>query len=286
MTSRRVVSLARDKVQAAVLATSLATVLAAVPAGAAAAPAAPGVQLEELTWTELRDRIAAGATTVLVPLGGTEQNGPHMALGKHNLRVRWLATRIAQQLGDAIVAPVLAYVPEGQIAPPTEHMRWPGTLSIPPAAFEATLAGAARSLRAHGFCHVVLLGDHGGYRASMERVAATINREWGARSSCRVHALGEYYRASQADFEAMLKSRGFAAAEVGPHAGLADTALTLAIEPSLVRMEVAQARPQGAAGDGVAGDPRRATAELGRLGVDHVVEVSVAAIRERRQAAR
>ena len=105
------------------------------------------VWLEELTWTELRERIAAGATTVLVPIGGTEQNGPHMVLGKHNVRVRVLAARIAEQLGNALVAPVLAYVPEGDIDPPTQHMRYAGTIIVPAPAFEAVLEGAARSLR-------------------------------------------------------------------------------------------------------------------------------------------
>ncbi len=266
---------------------ALLVVLAALLLAASGlAAAAASVQLEELSWTELRDRIQAGATTALVPIGGTEQNGPHMALGKHNVRVRYLATRIAQQLGDAVVAPVLAYVPEGNITPPSEHMRWPGTLSIPPAAFEAVLTGAARSLRAHGFCHVVLLGDHGGYRASLERVATALNRERSSQPNCRVHSLAEYYRASAADFDAALKSRGFAVDEIGPHAGLADTALTLAVDPTLVRMDVAQARPRGRVNDGVAGDPRRATAELGRLGIEHIVEASVAAIRERRLASR
>ena len=96
--------------------------------GAQAAADSP--MLEELTSTELRDRIAAGTTTVLVPIGGTEQNGPHMVLGKHNVRVRWLAARIAERLGHAVVAPVIAYVPEGAIDPPTEHMRWAGTISV------------------------------------------------------------------------------------------------------------------------------------------------------------
>jgi creatinine amidohydrolase/Fe(II)-dependent formamide hydrolase-like protein len=242
------------------------------------------VQLEELTWTELRDRIAGGATTALLPLGGTEQNGPHMVLGKHTVRVRWLAERVAERLGDAIVAPVLPYVPEGSIAPASEHMRWPGTLSIPAPTFEAVLTAAARSLRAHGFCQVVLLGDHGGYRASMDRVAAALNREWSATSRCRVHALSEYYRAASADFDAALRARGFAADEIGSHAGLADTALALAVDPALVRMDQAQARPRGKADDGVTGDPRRASAELGRPGIEHIVDASVAAIRERRRA--
>jgi creatinine amidohydrolase/Fe(II)-dependent formamide hydrolase-like protein len=93
-----------------------------------------------------------------------------------------------------------------------------------------------------------------------------------------VHALPEYYRAAQDDFAQALAARGFAEREIGPHAGLADTALTLALDPSSVRTDIAAARPRDAR-DGVAGDPRRATAELGRPGVEHIVDVSVAAIR-------
>ena len=63
------------------------------------------VVLEDLTWTELRDEIGAGKTTIIVPIGGTEQNGPAMALGKHNRRVKLLSERIAIALGNAIVAP-------------------------------------------------------------------------------------------------------------------------------------------------------------------------------------
>jgi creatinine amidohydrolase/Fe(II)-dependent formamide hydrolase-like protein len=264
----------------------LSLLMSLLPALALAAPPPASVMLEELSWTELRDRIAGGARTVLVPLGGTEQSGPHLALGKHNLRVRWLAERIAQRLGDAVVAPVLAYVPEGRISPPASHMRWPGTLSIPEPAFEAVLAATVRSLRAHGLCDVFFLGDHGGYSASLERVAQALNREAASGANCRVHALPEYYRAATDGFGAVLHARGYSADEVGTHAGLADTALTLATAPALVRMDVAQARPRGAQGDGVSGDPRRASAELGRLGTDLIVEQSVAAIRQQRLGTR
>ena len=109
---------------------------------------APGtVLLEELTWTEVRDAVRAGKTTVIIPAGGTEQNGPHMALGKHNARVKVLSQDIARQLGDALVAPVIAYVPEGGIAPPTAHMRYPGTITAPEDAFQKVLEFAARSFK-------------------------------------------------------------------------------------------------------------------------------------------
>jgi creatinine amidohydrolase/Fe(II)-dependent formamide hydrolase-like protein len=257
-----------------------AALLASVICTCAAAQAA-AVQLEEMTWPELRERISAGATTVLLPIGGTEQNGPHMTLGKHNARVKVLATRIAERLGDAIVAPVIAYVPEGAIEPPTQHMRFTGTISIPAPAFEATLEAAARSLRRHGMRHVVLLGDHGGYRDSLDRVAARLNREW--RGAAQVHALPEYYRAAQEDFAATLKARGFGDDEIGPHAGLADTSLMLALDPAHVRMDVAVARPRGRTSDGVGGDPRRASAELGAVGAGHIVDATARTIRARTQ---
>jgi creatinine amidohydrolase len=230
------------------------------------------VWLEELTSVELRERIALGATIVLVPIGGTEQNGGHLVLGKHNVRVRVLAARIAEQLGGTLVAPVVAYVPEGEIDPPTQHMRHAGTLSVPTAAFESVLEGAARSLRHHGFRHVVLLGDHGGYQASLARVANKLNRAWGGRHG--LIALEEYYRAAQA-FDATLAARGYTPQEIGRHAGLADTSLAWAADAALVRPQALTAVP------GVDGDPRRASAELGRSGVEHIVSASVAAIRAR-----
>jgi creatinine amidohydrolase/Fe(II)-dependent formamide hydrolase-like protein len=245
-----------------------------VGACAAQAAGAPSVHIEALTWTELRDRIAAGATTVLVPVGGTEQNGPHMALGKHNRRALLLSERIAERLGDALVAPVVAYVPEGSIEPPSEHMRWPGTISVPAPAFEAMLEAAARSLQRAGFRHVVLLGDHGGYRASLERVARRVPG---------VSAPPEYYRGASTELAAALRAQGYGEGEIGSHAGLADTALMAALDDSLVRRPIAAPQP----GDGVGGDARRATPAIARAAVEHIVTSTAAAIeRERAQVKR
>jgi creatinine amidohydrolase len=243
----------------------------------AAAHAQGSVYLDELTSPEVKARIEKGSTTVLVPIGGTEQNGPHMVLGKHNVRAHVLAGRIAQGLSNALVAPVIAYVPEGSIRPPAAHMRFAGTISIPEPVFEAVLEATARSFKQHGFRDVVFLGDHGGYQKSEERVAAKLNREWAADRSCRAHALLDYYRITQTAYVKALKERGHGEAEIGTHAGLADTALALAVDNALVRPGLLGAKPS--ASDGVYGDPRRATAELGQLGVQQIVESSVAAIR-------
>jgi len=261
---------------------AVACVLLAALALAKVHAASPGtVQLEELTSPELKARIAAGFTTVLVPIGGTEQNGPQMVLGKHNVRARVLADQIARRLGNAVVAPVVAYVPEGSITPPAAHMRFAGTVSIPDAVFESLLEGIARSFKLHGFRDVVFLGDHGGYQKGEERVAGRLNREWKNDPACRVHALLDYYEVTQTAFVATLRQRGYSAAEIGTHAGLADTSLALAVDPSLVRADLlAQGRKSGD-NDGVHGDPRRATAELGQLGVQQIIDTSVAAIQRR-----
>ena len=245
------------------------------PTGALA-QAPDTVFLEDLTWTEVRDAIRSGKTTIIIPAGGTEQNGPHMALGKHNARVKILSERIARALGDALVAPVIAYVPEGAITPPTGHMRYPGTISTPDDAFQKVLESAARSFRAHGFRHIVLLGDHGSTQAGQKAVAARLNREW-ATSPVRVHAIDAYYHASESEVPQLFRSRGYRDAELGRHAGLTDTSLMLATDARLVRTD--RLRP-GREGDGVDGDPTRATAELGRAGTDLIVSRTVDAIRK------
>src|SRR4029077_19325121 len=162
-------------------------------AGTASAQAPDTVLLEQLTWDEVRDALAAGKTTIIIPTGGTEQNGPHMAIGKHNVRVTANAETIARRLGNALVAPVIAYVPEGGIDPPTGHMRFPGTISIPDPIFRQVLEYAARSLKQHGFRDIVFIGDSGPNQPGQEAVAAILNAEW-AGSNVRVHAITGYYR--------------------------------------------------------------------------------------------
>jgi creatinine amidohydrolase/Fe(II)-dependent formamide hydrolase-like protein len=178
---------------------SLVACLLTLTAFGALAQTPGAVFLDELTWTELRDQIRSGKTTIIVPIGGTEQNGPHMVLGKHNVRVKALAEKIARALGNALVAPVIAYVPEGAISPPAGHMRFPGTISVPSATFEEVLESAARSFKAHGFRDIVFLGDHSGYQSSETKVATKLNREWKS-SSVRVHPLPEYYAAASASY--------------------------------------------------------------------------------------
>lgn len=239
----------------------------------------PSVFLADLTWPEVKDLIQSGKTTIIIPIGGTEQNGPVMALGKHNARVKWLSEKIALALGNALVAPVIAYVPEGNIDPPTEHMRFPGTISVPDQAFEIELEYAARSFQHSGFQHIVFLGDHGGYQNDLKQVADRLNQAW-VGTAVRAHALPEYYQITQTDYVQALKNKGYSDQEIGKHAGLADTSLMMAIDPRLVRIDQLQNSTKLNSVNGVYGDPRRSSAELGNLGVELIITKTVDAIKK------
>src|SRR5438132_10858018 len=150
------------------------------------------VFVEELTWMEVRDALRAGKTTVIVPTGGVEQNGPYLATGKHDYILRGTAEAIARKLGNALVAPIVPFVPEGDIDPPTGHMKYPGTISLTEDTYERLLTDICASFRAHGFREIVLIGDSGGNQRGMKEVAARLDAKWaGART--RLHVIPEYY---------------------------------------------------------------------------------------------
>ena len=156
-------------------------------------PPASTVWLEEMTWMDVRDAIAAGKTTVIVPTGGIEPNGPWLVLGKHNYVLKTNCDVIARTLGTALCAPILALVPEGRIDPPSGHMRSPGTLSLREETYQAVLEDVARSLRAHGFQSVIFIGDSGGNQNGQKAVAEKLNAEWAGNPV--VAHIGEYYTA-------------------------------------------------------------------------------------------
>ena len=251
--------------------------LVATVHGAALAQAS--VYVEELTTQEVSAALKAGKTTVLIPIGGTEQNGPHMAIGKHNVRAKALSGKIAAQLGNALVAPVLTYTPEGNIDPPTEHMGFAGTISIPDDTFKAVLLGTARSFQKHGFTDVVLLGDSGNYQKLLLQAAEQFNRSTG-KPRTRLHFVPEYYRATQTVYLDALRAKGLSPTEIGTHAGTADTSLLMAIDASLVKPERFAESAKLGKSAGVAGDPRPSSAANGQLGVDAIVKITVDSVKK------
>ncbi len=242
----------------------------------------PGtVFLEDLTWTEVRDALAAGTTTVIIPTGGTEQNGPHMVLGKHNFLVRYKAGEVARRLGNALVAPVMAYVPEGNVDPPTGHMRFPGTITTPPEVFQQVLEFAARSFRQHGFIDIALMGDSGGNQASQAVVAERLNREW-ADTPVRVHHLTDYYPGPG---DAWLVTQGEREEDVGSHAGMHDTTALMFLNPAMLRLDELAPHTSGD-GSGVVGNPARSTAAYGEQILEMQIDAAVRQIRALRERSR
>lgn len=141
-------------------------------------PRVDTVWLEEMTWMDVRDAMKAGKTTAIIATGGVEPNGPWLALGKHNYVLRANCDAIARVLGNALCAPIVPFVPEGRIDPPSGHMTTVGTISVTEETFAALLGDMVRSLKVHGFQHIVLIGDSGGNPRGMQAVADRFTAEW------------------------------------------------------------------------------------------------------------
>lgn len=184
--------------------------------------AAQSLWAEELTFMEVRDLVKAGTTTILIGTGGVEQNGPYVAGGKHNFVLQTVMPYIARAVGQALIAPIVKFVPEGRIEPtPSGHMQFAGTISLEAATFEALLTDICRSYAAHGFLDMVLIGDSGGNQRGMENVANALNAKWiAAGSKARVHFLPEYYTEDQWSYD-FLKSKGIVQIDSMPPSGQA-----------------------------------------------------------------
>ncbi|MFC1662145.1 creatininase family protein [Gemmatimonadota bacterium] len=239
------------------------------------------VFIEELTWMEVRDALRAGKTTAIIATGGVEQNGPYLVTGKHNVILRATTEAVARKLGNALVAPIVPFVPEGEIDPPSGHMLYPGTISVREETFRALLTDMARSLKAHGFDHVILLGDSGGNQEGMEAVAEALEQEWEG-SGCAIHFIPEYY--DNPRWGSWLAERGVKEVDEGLHDDVRHSAIMLLVDPATVRM--AQRREKGLFSiNSVPLDPLEGTLGLARALVDYQAEVTVEAI-ERAIAAR
>ena len=260
----------------------LACWLAWVPAfaGMTAFPAHAAkstVFIEDMTWMEIKDRIKDGATIVIVPTGGTEQNGPHMVTGKHNYIVRYTTAEIAKKLGNALVAPVLAYVPEGRIDPPEGHMQFPGTLSVSDKTFGAVLEETAQSLKQHGFKLICFVGDSGGNQSAQKEVAAKLTSEW-RDSGVRVLHVSDYY--SNNGQEKWNQSIGLKVPTPDAHAGHEDTSELMAIDSSGIRDSLrAVHTQQDYKTSGAMGDSSMASAAAGKKYLSLKVEAAVRQIK-------
>jgi len=233
------------------------------------------VWIEELTWMEVRDALRAGKTTALIVTGGVEQNGPYLATGKHSIILEATAEAIARKLGNALVAPIVSFVPEGDFDPPSGHMMYPGTISVRQETFRALLTDIASSLKAHGFIDIVLMGDSGGNQDGMEAVAEALSEEW-TGSGTRIHFIPEYY--DNPRWKAWLEDRGVVEVDEGLHDDVRHSAIMMLVNPTTVRADQRRAVDLFRI-NGVELDPMEETLALARALVDYQAEVTVDAIR-------
>jgi creatinine amidohydrolase/Fe(II)-dependent formamide hydrolase-like protein len=234
------------------------------------------VFVEEMTWMEIRDALQAGKTTIIVATGGVEQNGPYLATGKHNYILRATTEAIARKLGNALVAPIVPFVPEGGIDPPTGHMKYPGTISLSEDTYERLLTDISASFRTHGFEHIVLIGDSGGNQRGMKAVAGRLAAKW-AGGKTRVHFIAEYY--DYPGVKKWLEQQGIKETDEGLHDDFTITAQMIAVDPATVRM-----KQRIAAGkfhiNGINLAPAENTIEWGKKIIDFRAETTIKAIRK------
>jgi creatinine amidohydrolase/Fe(II)-dependent formamide hydrolase-like protein len=252
---------------------------------AAQLPKVPPVEIELLTHTEIHDAIHNhGKTTVLIFNGGTEQRGPHAVLGGHTFIAREVASRIAQKLGNALVAPVLPF----SITTVDEKM--PGGVSLTSDLFKRVNEAVVDSMVKNGFKDLILMGDHGVGQKELADLAAVLDRKYAPRG-VHVYFCGDVYEKSEQEFDAYIKSKGLPPSN---HGGIPDTSELLALQPSpsvWVRDNFKTTvgdpvLPTGQQPDpkvrrvnnGITGDPRLSTAELGRTFIDIRVRNAVTQI--------
>jgi len=246
---------------------------------------APNVEFDMMTWPEVKKAIGEGKTTALVYNGGTEQRGPQNVNGGHTLMARETVRAIAIKLGNAIAAPVLPFSPNNASA------ELPGTIGLTPELFAAINEQVADQLIKTGFKNIVLMGDHGGGQQQLGEVAKKLSAKYMAQG-VKVVFCNDVYSTANGDFDKWLQSQGYPGSS---HAGIPDTSemLYLGGDKGWVRKELVKdalgdpVLPQGQKPDparprvnnGISGDGRRSTPELGRKLFDMKVDYAVKQIK-------
>jgi len=247
--------------------------------------------IDELSWVEIRDRIAAGWKTAIVPLGATEQHGPALPLltdSEHGVQT---ATRAARKLGKTFVGPVVAF----GFSP--EHTAFPGTISLSKATLAGVIHDIAESHARSGIKLVYFWIGHGGSFSVLCEILPSIALKW---PGCYVTGLKDLTHYISTTWDVVPLEQGISLSVSGSHAGEFETSMMLSTRPDLVRMDVAEKgceTPFGSiaetiftcgiqtiAPNGVLGDQRQAHPERGARYLNRLAAYLVADLeKEKRQ---
>lgn len=276
----------RLPISVAMIALPATIALVPVPSTANAQTKEPLVEFEMMTWPEVKQALASGKTTALFYTGGTEQRGPQNVNGGHTLMGKATVKAIALKLGNAIAMPVLPYTPNNASAD------LPGTIGLTPEILAVVLERISEQAIATGFKTVVLMGDHGGGQPNVYRDVAKKLDDKYAPQGIHVFFCDEVYAKAQGDFDKWLADNGY---PVSSHAGIPDTSEMLYlggdawVRRDLIKTAVGDSvLPRGQRRDpnaprvnnGITGDARRSSAELGKKAFDMKVDYAVKQIRK------
>ena len=240
------------------------------------------LELDTLTWPQVRAEIDAGRDTVVLALGATEQHGLHMPLATDALIGDHMARRLAERL-NAFVAPTV------RVGCSEHHVGFAGTMSLSEQTYHALVCDLVDSLLRGGFRRIVLLPSHGGNFAPLAAAVEMLEAPQRARVVALTD-LGVLFQIAQMGE----REHGVPLAEGGLHAGEWETSLLLAIHPELVHMERAEPGYTGElqsaiatmfsggvaalSENGAIGDPARASAAHGERYWAAVEEIVVAQV--------
>jgi creatinine amidohydrolase len=264
----------------ALILTAWVALTAAMPA---AAQTMPQVDMELMTYPEIAAAMKGGKTTVLIYDGGTEQRGPHAVLGGHTLIARRASVDIARRLGNALVAPVLPFSIAGSHLNP----KWPGSVNLPGPVFSAVNEAIVDSMVVNGFTHIVLMGDHGGGQAELRALARRLDAKYAPKGT-RVLFCSDVYEKTRRDVDAYVRVHHLPPAT---HGGIHDTSVLMYLggDQYVRRDKLVAGDPVVRPGqkpdsstprvnNGVTGDPRPSTSELGKVFYDMQVGNAVSEI--------
>ena len=236
------------------------------------------VMMERMTTVEIDHAIHSGKTIVLIPSASTEATGPALALGKHLVRAQYIAERVAQELGNALVAPVMPF------APTTDESRFPGTVNLSADTFSRVNEEVAESMVRTGFKYIILIGDHDQNQPLLRTLASKLDEKHRAEG-VRVFFSSDAYAKTNKEIDEYLKSKGYPPSR---HGGVSDTSLTWAANPDYVHPDrIVVGAPVPPAGSalslgsiGIEGDPRRASPKLGKMFLGWKIKNAAAEIRK------